>query len=161
MKNFRTLSKQEIPDVVQYIKDFIGRKDRNDEIDILIGCDSQNFGTKKTVYGLVIVLHTRTKAGTGKGGHVLCHKEITQMERNTQVRLLTEVWKSVELANDLTEAGLPKPKYIDIDLNPDPKFKSNSVLRQAIGLVEGMGYKARWKHNGVMATYSANLLART
>ena len=161
MKKFKTLSKVDIPDVVQYIKEYMSRKDRNDVIDILIGCDSQNFGNRKTVYGLVIVLHTKTKGGTGKGGHVLCNKEITPMEKNTPVRLLTEVWKSVELANELTEAGLPKPTYIDIDLNPDPKFKSNSVLRQAIGLVEGMGYTARWKHTGVMATYSANLLARS
>jgi len=161
MKKFRTFSKVDIPDVVEYVKDYISRKGRDEIIDILIGCDSQCYGHRKTVYGLVIVLHTKTIGGTGKGAHVLCHKEVTKFDRNTPVRLLNEVWKSVELANDLTEAGLPKPAYIDLDLNPDPKYKSNTVLRQAIGLVEGMGYTARWKHTGVMATYSANLLARS
>ena len=161
MRKFTTLSKKEIPDIAEYVKEYITNKDRNDEIEILIGCDSQCYGSKKTVYGLVIVLHTVTKGGSGKGGHILCHKEVKPFEKNTPVRLLQEVWMSVELANDLTERGLPKPTYIDIDLNPDPKFKSNAVLRQAIGLVEGMGYKARWKHTGVMATYSANMLARS
>ena len=164
MRKFRTLSGQHIPNVVEYIKEYINRKDPNEEIDILIGCDSQSFGHKKTVYGLVVVLHHRTKGegGRGKGGHVLCHKEIIKpAEKVTPVRLLNEVWKSVELANELTENGIQKPKFIDIDLNPDPKYRSNKVLREAIGLVEGMGYKARWKHEGVMATYSANLLARS
>jgi len=83
------------------------------------------------------------------------------MERNTQSRLLTEVWKSIEVAEYLKENNLPKPKYIDIDLNPDPKYKSNQVLRQAVGLVEGMGYKVRYKQLGAMMTYAANHLVRT
>lgn len=164
MKKFKTLSGKHISNIVEYIKDYINKKDKNEEIEILIGCDSQSFGWKKTVYGLVIVLHHRIKGkdGRGKGGHVLCNKEIIKpAEKDTPFRLLSEVWKSVELANELTENGIPKPQFIDIDLNPDPKYKSNQVLREAIGLVEGMGYKVRCKHEGVMATYSANMLARS
>jgi len=65
-----------------------------------------------------------------------------------------------KIAEWLKENGLPKATWIDIDLNPDPKYKSNSVLRQAVGLVEGMGYKVRYKHLGALTTYAANHLVR-
>ena len=60
----------------------------------------------------------------------------------------------------MKNAGLPKAKWIDIDINPDPKYKSNEVLRQAVGLVEGMGYKVRYKTLGPIATYAADHLVK-
>ena len=152
MRQFMTLHGVQIEDLVEYIKDYVStRKD----VEILVGSDSQCYRNTKTVYGAVIALYT-----PGKGAHVLCSRESVAMERNTAVRLMTEVWKSIEIAEYLRENGLPKPKWIDIDLNPDPRYKSNSVLRQAVGLVEGMGYSVRYKHLGAMTTYAANHLVR-
>ena len=152
MKKFKTLYGTPIENVIDYIRDYIS--ERND-VEILIGSDSQCYGNKKTIYGVVIALYEK-----GKGAHVLCTRESVPMEKNTPNRLLAEVWKSIEVAEYLKENGLPKPTWIDIDLNPDPKYKSNSVLRQAVGLVEGMGYKVRYKHLGAMMTYAANHLVR-
>jgi predicted RNase H-related nuclease YkuK (DUF458 family) len=103
----------------------------------------------------VVALYTK-----GKGAHVICTKEIVPMEHNTPTRLISEVWRSIEVAEHLRTNGLPRATAIDIDLNPDPKYKSNGVLRQAVGMVEGMGYTARYKHNGAMMTYGANHLVR-
>mgnify|MGYP003345883004 FL=1 len=152
MKNFRTLYGTPIPNVVDYIKEYVAK---HDEVEILIGSDSQCYGNKKTIFGVVIALYRK-----GKGAHVLCARETKPMERNTAVRLLAEVWMSIEVAEYLKKNDVPKPKWIDIDLNPDPKYKSNAVLRQAVGLVEGMGYKVRYKHLGAMLTYAANHLVR-
>ena len=152
MKQFKTLYGTNVPDLVDYIREYVSTREN---VEILIGSDSQCYGNKKTVYGVVIALYT-----PGRGAHVLCTRESVPMEYNTPTRLLNEVWKSIEIAEYLKENGLPKPTWIDIDLNPDPKFKSNSVLRQAVGLVEGMGYKVRHKHNGAMITYAANNLVR-
>ena len=147
-----TLYGKPIDNIIEYIREYLLS---HDGIEILIGCDSQDYGNKKTVYGVVIALYT-----PGKGAHVLCYKETVPMEKNLAVKLLNETWKSIEIADFLVNSGLPKAKYIDIDLNPDPKFDSNKTLRQAIGLVEGMGYKARWKHNGAMVTRAADHLVR-
>jgi len=152
MQTFRTLYGTPITDIIGYIKDYLVDKT---DVEILIGSDSQSFSNSKTVYGVVIALYT-----TGKGAHVLCTKDITPFEKDTSSRLMTEVWKAVEVAEHLRNNGLPKATWIDIDLNPDPKYKSNKVLRQAVGLVEGMGYKVRYKHAGAMVTYSANHLVR-
>ncbi len=152
MKQFRTLYGTYIPNLIEYVKEYISTREG---VEILIGSDSQCYGHKKTIYGVVIALYT-----PGKGAHVLCTKETTPMDYNTPHRLLNEVWKSIEIAEWLKENGLPKPTWIDIDLNPDPKYKSNGVLRQAVGLVEGMGYKVRYKHLGALTTYAANHLVR-
>jgi uncharacterized protein len=151
MRKFKTLCGTPIENVVEYIRNYMLE---HKDIEILIGSDSQSF-SKRTVYGVVIVLYT-----PGKGGHVICTREIVAKERVLSVRLLNEVWKAIEVAEFLRESGLPLVKYIDIDLNPDEKFKSNTVLRQAIGMVEGMGYHARWKNHGALTTYSANHLVR-
>ena len=153
MKQFKTLYGIPIPNIVEYIKEYLST--RND-VEIIIGSDSQSFGQRKTVYGVVIALYTK-----GKGAHVLCTSETLIMEKNISVRLLSEVWKSIEVTDFLCENGLPKPSFIDIDINPDPKYKSNSVLRQAMGLVEGMGYNPRCKKMGAITTYSANHLVRS
>jgi predicted RNase H-related nuclease YkuK (DUF458 family) len=152
MKKFTTLHGVPIDDLIGYIKNYITSKEN---VEILIGSDSQCYRNTKTVYGVVIALYTK-----GKGCHVLCSRESVPIEKNTSTRLLTEVWKSVELAEYLRENNLPKPTWIDIDLNPDPKYKSNQVFRQAVGLVEGMGYNVRYKHNGAIMTYAANNLVR-
>jgi len=152
MRNFRTLNGKPIDNIVDYVREYIST---HDDIEILIGCDSQSYKGRTTVYGVVVALYT-----PGKGAHVLCYKETTKIERDLASKLIIETWRSLEIANFLTENGLPKPKYIDIDLNPDPKYDSNKTLRQAIGLVEGMGYKARWKNNGAMVTKTADHLVR-
>lgn len=152
MDKFKTLYGLMIDDIIGYIKEYI--EDKKD-IQILIGSDSQSYKNIKTIYGIVIALYQ-----PGKGAHVLCKRESTVIEKNMSTRLLNEVWKSIEIAEFLRENGLPKPNWIDLDLNPDIKYKSNSVLRQAVGFVEGMGYKVRYKQLGAMSTYAANHLVR-
>jgi predicted RNase H-related nuclease YkuK (DUF458 family) len=150
MKYKKLYDKEEL-DLISYVSDWlIGKSD----IEILIGCDSQNF-SDKTIYAIVVALYTK-----GKGAHVLYRRWKTEREYTRSARLLNEVWFAIEVAEYLKENGLPKPKWIDIDINPDPKFKSNEVFRQAVGLVEGMGYQVRYKSLGPIATYAADHLVK-
>ena len=149
---FQTLYGTPIENIVEYIREYLSTREN---VEILIGADSQNIKNRKTIFGTVVALYTK-----GKGAHVLCSRESLPVMKNTSSRLMLEVWKSVELAEYLRENGLPRPSWIDLDLNPDPKFKSNQVLRQAVGLVEGMGYKVRYKQLGALTTYAANHLVR-
>ena len=153
MKNFRTLYGTPIPNPIEYIKEYLKGKT---DVEILIGSDSQSYGTRETIYGVVIALYTK-----GKGAHVLCIKEKSSFEKDMSSRLVKEVWKSIEVAEYLKDNGIPKANWIDIDLNPDPLYNSNKILRQAIGMVQGMGYNVRWKHNGVLATKGADHLVRS
>ena len=151
MNMFRTCKGKEI-NLTEYIKNYIIS---HPGIEIIIGCDSQNY-SQNTVYVTAVVLYD-----PGHGGHVIYEREKTPREQVRSVRLMNEVWKSVDVANKICDAGLPKPSYIDIDVNPKKNAKSNEVFDSARGLVEGMGYKCRYKSMNVMATCTADHIVRS
>ena len=144
---FRILATDTTVDFDAYLKEYLSQYP---ETNIIIGCDSKN-RDKETVYGLVIVLYKEKK-----GGHVLFAKERVPRIRDRWSRLWREVEMSVALANELQEKGFPKAQFIDLDLNPDPRYKSNDVVRAAVGLVESMGYQARTKPYSLCASYAAD-----
>lgn len=151
MTIFKTLIQNKEVELIDYIKEYITQKP---DTEILIGCDSQN-KKRDTIYAVVIGLYTPRK-----GAHVL-YKRFTQTrERVDTLRLLNEVWFSVEIAEKLKNELSINPTWIDIDLNPDPKYKSNKALAEAVGIVTGMGYKVRHKGNSPIMTYAADHLVK-
>jgi hypothetical protein len=151
MKKFIILNGNKQVDLIEYAKEYLNS---HKDVEILIGCDSQVKG-RETKYALVLAMYT-----PGKGAHVLYNKFTTPKDREISTRLMNEVWHSINLANDLMDAGLPRAKYIDIDLNPDPRWKSNEVLRAAVGWAEGLGYTVRHKGDSPMMTYAADSLVK-
>ena len=144
---YRILATETLVSLDTYLSHYLSE---NPDAQIIIGCDSKNRDSE-TVYGLVIVLYKEKK-----GGHVLYAKQRVSRIRDRWSRLWREVELSVALANELQEKGFPKVKFIDLDLNPDPRFKSNDVVRAAVGLVESMGYEARTKPYSLCASYAAD-----
>ncbi len=57
---------------------------------------------------------------------------------NLQLRLMSEVYRAVELYQAVIEVIEPERVEIHLDLNPSPKYKSSSVVQQAIGYVKGV-----------------------
>jgi predicted RNase H-related nuclease YkuK (DUF458 family) len=136
----------------EYLKVYMAE---NQDVEILIGSDSQNY-ENHTIFATVVALYKK-----GKGAHLLYRKWKTPRKKSISERLLEEVWEAVNAAEYIRLEGFPKPTWIDIDLNPDARFKSNEVFRQAVGLVEGMGYRVRYKNMGPMITYAADHLIKT
>ena len=148
---FKSLTNRQNVDLIPYVKDFLSK---NENTILFIGSDSQN---KKalTTYAVVIVLYNQ-----GKGGHVLYAKDIVPRIHDRFNRLWNEIEYSLSVAEYLSINGIQKPNYIDIDLNPDPKFKSNQVLRAALGYIESMGYIPRCKPNAMIASHVADALCK-
>jgi len=134
--NWKRLSDKKQIDLINYLKDWISK---NPIHKVYIGCDSHN-EVQRTTFATVIVLHYSTG-----GGHVLFSRETFPLIKDRHDRLWKEVEFSVSAAMFLMENGIEKPDYIDVDLNPDPKYKSNSVLRAALGLIESIGIVPRYK----------------
>jgi predicted RNase H-related nuclease YkuK (DUF458 family) len=150
--NFRKINNGEQFELLEYVNNYLNG---NENMEILVGCDSQNKGDN-TLYAVVVALYHK-----GKGAHVIYRKWKTNRERVRSIRLLNEVWFALETAEYLKNNGVSQDvTYIDIDLNPDPKYKSNEVFRQAVGMVEGLGYKCRFKSFGTMSTYAADNLVK-
>ena len=138
---------------IDYVKNYIEEhKDIN--VEILIGTDSQNKGNN-TIYSTVIVLYN-----PGHGGHCIFKRWKTKKEKIKNVRLLKEVEESLNIANELVEHNIQKPKYIDLDINPNPKYKSNEVYQTAKGWVESMGYEVRFKTIAPLVTTAADWLVK-
>jgi len=148
---FKTLIRRNEVDLIPYIKTYL---EEHPETEILIGCDSQN-RRHYSIYAIVIGLYR-----PGKGAHVLYSRFLTPRERENTVRLLNEVWHSVETAEVLKNELGVKAQWIDIDLNPDPRYKSNQALTSAVGIVTGMGYNVRHKGNNPVMTYAADQLVK-
>lgn len=147
---FRSLSNEKVVDLIPYLKEKIASAD---DIKIYIGTDSQNIGGK-TVYASVIVLHYGNR-----GAHVVYSKTKVDRIRERFAKLWREVEISMEVAQYLRENDI-NATYIDIDLNPDPRYGSNNVLRAALGFVESMGYVARCKPFATAASYCADRLCK-
>ena len=166
---FKILSSgKPVNDIISYVKNYIKQFENTHFIEVIIGSDSQN-RKRKTQYATVILLHkTDYDSGIGKGGHVLYKTESsdrpytsTESERkdHRSKRLLNEAWKSIEVAEMLRSNGI-NVDVIDLDMNPDPKFRSNDVLAQATGWAEGMGYRVRCKPDAMSASYAADTLVK-
>jgi predicted RNase H-related nuclease YkuK (DUF458 family) len=148
---FKRMNSHAEVDLIDYLNNYLSD---HPDTEIMIGCDSQNYA-EHTIYAIVVAMYKK-----GKGAHLLYRRWKTEKEFTRSNRLLTEVWNAIETAEMMRSAGLPKPVWIDIDLNPDQRFKSNEVFRQAVGMVEGMGYKVRYKTMGPMITYAADYLIK-
>jgi predicted RNase H-related nuclease YkuK (DUF458 family) len=133
---WKSLTTKKSIDLSSYLADWMAN---NPEDKIYIGCDSQNHGGT-TTFATVIVLHQ-----PNRGGHVLYSKNVVPRIHARYERLWKEVELSAETAHEIMTNAGQIPDYIDIDLNPDPVHKSNTLLRSAVGLIESMGLKARYK----------------
>ena len=143
-KKFNSVQTFELKD---YLNEYLSR---NTGVEMMIGSDSQNYG-ESTIFANVVALYK-----PGKGAHLIYRKWKTSRMHTISERLIQEVWETVKVAEYIRLNGLPKPTWIDIDLNPDARFKSNEAFRQAVGLVEGMGYRIRYKTLDPIMTYAAD-----
>ena len=148
---FRKFNGEKIPNIEDYIKNYLNE---HKEVEILVGTDSQNRG-ENTIYSTVIALYD-----PGHGAHCVFKRWKEPRERIRSIRLMNEVWASLATAEDLIKNGVKKPKYIDIDINPNPKFKSNEVFSSAKGMIEGMGYEVRFKTFGPLVTTMADYVVK-
>lgn len=122
-----------------------------------IGSDSQQFG-KDTEYVTVVVIHRPTK-----GGRVFFNRERVPRIKELRERLWKEVWRSTELAMELTttpDIGEPrvdiKVAAVHIDANVDPKHKSSKYVEELAGLVMGQGFSALVKPQAWAASHAAD-----
>ena len=149
--NWRKLGTEENISLNEYLRDWL--KDNVDH-KIYVGCDSHNSGNK-TTFAVAVVMHNPRK-----GGHVIYSKLILPRMSSRYERLWKEVELSVETAQSMIDHGIQKPAYIDVDLNPDPRYQSNTLLRAAVGLIESMGMEARYKTLSPWAISIADTLCK-
>ena len=152
-----------IPDVLDYMKNYM--KDANGQIkyDIFVGCDSQ-VNNKNTMYSVVIGIH-KIVDGIGRGVHIIHtrEKDIKMGEDRGGIfkRLWNEVERIVETALFLADNGIDiKDIGTHVDANVKKQFASNMIYDSAIGYLNSLGFKVEGKPYAWAATYAANRYCR-
>jgi predicted RNase H-related nuclease YkuK (DUF458 family) len=80
---------------------------------------------------------------------------------NLKQRLLTEVQFAVEAATEIMDVIGNRHLEIHLDVNPDPKNKSNIAVNEAIGWVRGsLGIEPHIKPNSWAASHCADHVVR-
>lgn len=148
---FKKFTGEKLESVEDYVKNYCNN---NKNVEIMVGTDSQNKGAK-THYSTVIALYI-----PGHGAHCIFKRWTTPKERIRNTRLMNEVAASIDTAESIKEKTGIKVKYIDIDINPNPKYKSNEVFNTAKGWIEGLGYEVRFKTFGPLVITMADWIVK-
>ena len=145
---WKTLSEVKVPDILQFVEDA-----SRDGHAVQVGTDSLQTGRVTQFVTVVVILMP------GVGGRVAYRREVVPRIKSLRERLLTEVWKSVDLglqfspivAGDLT---------VHIDANPVETHKSSAYVQELVGLVVGQGFKAAIKPESWAASHAADHVVR-
>ncbi len=146
---WKTLTEIRIPDILQFVAD----ASRNGQA-VHIGTDSLQT-RRLTKFVTVVVILTPQK-----GGRVAYRRDSMPRIASLRERLLTEVWRSVDLGlrcspfvkGDLT---------VHIDANPVVAHKSSAYVQELVGLVVGQGFRALIKPRSWAASSCADHIVRS
>lgn len=145
---WKTLGETKIPDILA----FVAEASQGGQA-VHVGSDSLQRGRFTHLVTVVVILTPR------KGGRVAYRRELVPRIPSLRERLLTEVWKSVDLGLQL--APLVKGDLtVHIDANPVVAHKSSAYVQELVGLVVGQGFKALIKPESWAASHAADHVVR-
>lgn len=148
---FKKMGSDETVELLGYVRLVLESKPSTK---IYIGCDSQSFANK-TVYVTTVVFRYDSR-----GAHVIFKKEVVPRVKDLWTKLWGELQRSIDVAGYLKVEGKIEIHQIDLDYNPNPKYKSNVIVKTAIGYMESMGYNYAIKPQTLIAVSVANELCR-
>lgn len=127
---------------------------------VYVGCDSVRYrrnGVWHAKYSTVIVLHV-----DGSKGCRLFHNTADLLDYGSiKQRMLSEVGFAVEAALAIVDVVGDRPFEVHIDINKDPRHKSNVALKEAIGYVQGtLGFAPISKPDSWCATHTSDHVVR-
>ena len=127
---------------------------------VYIGCDSIRYKKNKqwyAKYSTVVIVHVDSNKGCK-----LFHESVDLPDYgNLKQRLLTEVQFAVQAASEIIEVLGDRHMEIHLDINPNPKHKSNVAVKEALGWVRGsLGMDAKIKPASFAATHAADHAVR-
>lgn len=123
---------------LEEVKDFIRKQ--TPETRIYLGCDSEKMKVKGVWYAdyiLVVVVHIDGRSGCKVFGEVIRERDYDAKKDKPRMRLMTEAYKLSELYLKLADVLEDRQVEVHLDLNPNEKFASNIVIKEAVGYIVG------------------------
>ena len=129
---------------------------------VYIGCDSARYRDKKTKrwkarYSTVVIVHFDSRSGA----HPYSFTETLDDFGSLKQRLLTEAHYAIEAALAVADVLGNRHMEVHLDLNPNPRHKSNVAVKEACAWVLGAtGQQAQIKPNSWAASHCADHVVR-
>lgn len=153
-KIFRNVRGEVVGDPVKYSLEILAK---NQGAKVYVGADSQK--RRKTIEYAVVIAYRYGQNGV----HYIYHrwhvkrKGYGRGDALVERRLTEEIHMSIEIAEFLKENSI-SVYQIDLDLNNNPKWKSNRYVQMGVGWATGLGYKVAVKPDELVAVKAANHL---
>ena len=134
--------------------DYITAMTQESEVEVHVGCDSQNH-KRHTVYVTTVVFRF-----PNNGAHVIYRRERVPKIMDMWTKLWGETERSVELANLILEECNLRVHQIDLDFNSDSKYASHKLVSASSGYITSLGFNSKVKPDLLMAAWAANVLCQ-
>ncbi len=147
---FKKFGGEKIEDVSLYVREYLTK---HPNVTVFVGTDSVQLRSA-TMYATALCFWHN-----GHGVHVVFERNRLPKTKDLFTRLWTETEMSLKLANELKEkCGVDS--VVDLDINPNEKYKSNVAHDAAVGMIKGYGFEVRTKPNAWAASVAADLLCK-
>ena len=127
---------------------------------VYVGCDSVCFkknGVWYARYATVVILHHATRHGAS----IYHDVQILPDFRNIKTRMMNEVMFATNAALEIVDFLEGRHMEIHLDINPNPKHKSNVAMKEAMGYVLGnTGIQPMLKPDAWAASHASDHCAR-
>ena len=134
--------------------DYITAMTQESEVEVHVGCDSQNH-KRHTVYVTTVVFRF-----PNNGAHVIYRRERVPKILDMWTKLWGETERSVELANFILEECNLRVHQIDLDFNSDSQYASHKLVSASSGYITSLGFNSKVKPDLLMAAWAANVLCQ-
>lgn len=134
--------------------DYITAMTQESEVEVHVGCDSQNH-KRHTVYVTTVVFRF-----PNNGAHVIYRRERVPKILDMWTKLWGETERSVDLANLILEECNLRVHQIDLDFNSDSQYASHKLVSASSGYITSLGFNSKVKPDLLMAAWAANVLCQ-
>lgn len=135
----------------------------SDKTAIYVGCDSIR-KRGKVVFVTVIIVHMHNGLSYTGGKlfkSVQVQPNYEKSPKALRLRLMNEVYYASEAAMNIVEAVGSRPFELHLDINPNPIYNSNVVVKEAIGYVLGtLGFAPKLKPDSFAASIASDRYVR-
>lgn len=143
---------------IDEVKDFINRQSAQSKV--YIGTDSYRFKKQDVWYArytTVVVVHINGKNGCRVFGKIDTERDYDVKKNKPVMRMMNEVYRTVEMFQELKDVIGDRSIEVHVDINKDPKHGSNVAYSQAQGYIKGTcQVDAVFKPNALIASFAAD-----
>ena len=166
MRAFKKFGGEEILDLGTYAREYLRV---HKDVTLYVGTDSEQY-RKHTQFATVVMFYHRGKgahyvfskfsAEDGRGGKKKIRDIYSRMFEEMMHSYTTAEYLESELAGFILREGDMKLAIVDVDVNPSPRWKSNTAYSSVTGFLKGERYRFRTKPEAWSASSAADLIVR-